>query len=199
MEVPRLGVKSEIQLPAYTTATAVPYSSCIFSLCCSLWQRQILNPLSEARDRTCILTDTSWILNPLNHKGNSTIGVLEKYLITVMWCSPKAHFPCTYANDCEIMFTLAILNICKKIYICMYTCIHMSQCYFWVGNLQGIFILFLLIHTFLRFSTMNKSSLFYPQRVAVVDQAFWVNFGLLMKVCWHIFNFLPMCWCSLFL
>ena len=30
------------------------------------------NPLSEARDRTHFLKDTSWILNPLSHNGNSS-------------------------------------------------------------------------------------------------------------------------------
>ena len=42
MKIPRLGVELELQLSAYATATATP--------------DQILNPLSEARDRT------SWIL-----------------------------------------------------------------------------------------------------------------------------------------
>ena len=41
MEVPRLGVESELLLPAYTTATA-------------MW---ILNPLSKVRDQTRVLTD----------------------------------------------------------------------------------------------------------------------------------------------
>ena len=50
MEVPRLGVALELQLPAYTTATAVPDPSHICDLHPSLQQRQILNPLSEARD-----------------------------------------------------------------------------------------------------------------------------------------------------
>ena len=31
----------------------------------------ILNSLSEARDQTCILMDTSHIHNPLSHNGNS--------------------------------------------------------------------------------------------------------------------------------
>ena len=57
MEVPRLGVKSELQLQAYTTATAVLDLSCICDLRCNLWQRQKLNPLSEARDGTRILRD----------------------------------------------------------------------------------------------------------------------------------------------
>ena len=59
MEIPRLGVKLEPQLPAYTTATAMPNQSYICNLCCSLWQHQILNPLSEARDQIHILTDAT--------------------------------------------------------------------------------------------------------------------------------------------
>ena len=52
MEVPRLGGKSELQLEAYTTATATRDPSCICNLHHSSWQCQILNPLMEARDRT---------------------------------------------------------------------------------------------------------------------------------------------------
>ena len=52
MEVPRLRVESELQLPAYTTATATPDPSHICSLHCSSQQRQILNLMSEARDPT---------------------------------------------------------------------------------------------------------------------------------------------------
>ena len=58
MEVPRLGVKSELQLPA-ATATATWDLSCICDLHPSLRHHQILNPRSEAGDRTCILTDTN--------------------------------------------------------------------------------------------------------------------------------------------
>ena len=59
MEVPRLGIKSELQLQAYTTATQDPSHIC--DLYRSSWQHQVYNPLSAARDRTCILVDTSWI------------------------------------------------------------------------------------------------------------------------------------------
>ena len=52
MEVPRLGVESELQLPAYTTATATPDLSWVCDLHRSSWQRRILNPLSGARDQT---------------------------------------------------------------------------------------------------------------------------------------------------
>ena len=45
--------------PACATATAMPDQSHIWDLCCRLQQqRQILNPLSEARDQTCILKGT---------------------------------------------------------------------------------------------------------------------------------------------
>ena len=52
MKFPRLEVESELQLSAYTTATG-------------MWdlrgQHRILNPLSEARDPTLSLMDTSTV------------------------------------------------------------------------------------------------------------------------------------------
>ena len=50
MEIPRLGVESELKLLAYTTATAMPDLRPIFDLFHSSQQCLILNPLSEARD-----------------------------------------------------------------------------------------------------------------------------------------------------
>ena len=61
VEGPRLGVKLELQLLACTTATAIQDQSHIFDLHHSSWQCWILNPLSKARDWTCILMDTSQI------------------------------------------------------------------------------------------------------------------------------------------
>ena len=61
MEVPRLGVKSELQLPAYATATAMQDLSHVCDLhhsspqCHGTWNVMILNPPSEARDQTCNL------------------------------------------------------------------------------------------------------------------------------------------------
>ena len=52
MEVPRLGVKSELQLPAYTSATAMQDLSQVCDLHYGSWQHQILNPQSKARDWT---------------------------------------------------------------------------------------------------------------------------------------------------
>ena len=50
MEGPGLGVKSELQLTAYTTASATPDPSHVCDLHHSSWQRQIPDLLSEARD-----------------------------------------------------------------------------------------------------------------------------------------------------
>ena len=58
-EVPSLGVELEVQPPAYTTATAVRDLSCVWDLNHSSRQCWMLNLLSEARDQSCILMDTS--------------------------------------------------------------------------------------------------------------------------------------------
>ena len=62
MEVPRLGVKSELQLPADTTVTATQNPSHVCDLHHSSRQQGFLNFLSEVRGRTRILMDTSQIL-----------------------------------------------------------------------------------------------------------------------------------------
>ena len=56
----------EPQRPAYTTATAM----------------LDFNPLSEARDLTCILMDTSQLLNPLSYNGNSQMTIFDYITIT---------------------------------------------------------------------------------------------------------------------
>ena len=91
LHVPRLGVESELKLPAYTTATAPWDPGCVCSLCHSSRQCQILKPLSEARDGTHILVDTRGVPNPLNRNGNSCILLERNYrfiyldLLTIFW------------------------------------------------------------------------------------------------------------------
>ena len=77
MEVPRLGVETELYLPAYTTATATPDPSHICNLHHSLQQCQILNPLSEAWDPTLILMDTSRICVSCTTTGTPYIHIIS--------------------------------------------------------------------------------------------------------------------------
>ena len=76
MEGPRLGAEWELQLPAYTTATATQDLSLVFDLHHSLWQCQILNPLSEDTDQSHIFKDTGQVLNSLSHSGNPQENLL---------------------------------------------------------------------------------------------------------------------------
>ena len=69
MEVPRLGLILELQLLAYTTAIAMPDPSHNYNLGHGLQHH--VRPLSEVRGQTHILADTSQILNPPSHNGNS--------------------------------------------------------------------------------------------------------------------------------
>ena len=93
MEVPRLGIKSELQLPAYTTAIAMLDLSPICDLLHSSQQCQILNRLSKARDRNLIFMDTSPVLNPLSHNRNSPVRVLGVFLAAPEVCG------CSWARD----------------------------------------------------------------------------------------------------
>ena len=58
MKVPGLGSWIRVANEAYTTAKAIGDLICICNLFYSLWQFQILNPTSEARNQTPILRDT---------------------------------------------------------------------------------------------------------------------------------------------
>ena len=61
MEISRLGVELELQLLAYTTATATQDPSRVCDLQHSSQQCQILKPLSEARDGSHMLMDASQV------------------------------------------------------------------------------------------------------------------------------------------
>ena len=69
MALPGLGVQLELQVPAYTAATATSDPSRICDLHHSSQQRQILNPLSKARDPTCNLMVPNWICFPCATTG----------------------------------------------------------------------------------------------------------------------------------
>ena len=85
MEVSRLGVESELRLPAYATAAAMPDLSCACDPDHSSRQHRILNPLYEAMDQTSIFMDTSWILNLLSHNGNSSLWKRAYSAMLSLW------------------------------------------------------------------------------------------------------------------
>ena len=69
MEIPRLRAELELQMLAYTTATAMQDQSHIWDLQHSSWQRWILNPLNKLKAQTCLLLDVvQWTLS---HDWNS--------------------------------------------------------------------------------------------------------------------------------
>ena len=72
MEVTRLGVELELQLPTYAAAMATPDPRHVYDLHHGSQQRQILNPLSEARDHTCV--GFIW----LSHDGNSNSFLFQE-------------------------------------------------------------------------------------------------------------------------
>ena len=67
MEVPRLGVKLELQLPVNATTMAT----------------RILKPLSQAKAQTHILMETSQILNLLSHNGNPWDRFLKEQNVAI--------------------------------------------------------------------------------------------------------------------
>jgi len=80
MEVPRLGVESELQLqlPAYTTATATPDLSRMRNLHHSSRQCQLLNPLSKGRDQIQVLMDTSQVHYCRGTMGTPPASILDE-------------------------------------------------------------------------------------------------------------------------
>ena len=62
VEVPRLGVEPELQLQAYTTATAMP-DLIVFETCAIACGNAVtLNPLNEAKVQSHILMNTLFCL-----------------------------------------------------------------------------------------------------------------------------------------
>ena len=92
MEVPRLGVESEVWPPSTTTATQDP--SRIRDLRHSSQQHQILNPLSEARDRTCNLMVPSPI--PFHWAMTGTPYIKSSWHLFYNWKFIPLETPITY-------------------------------------------------------------------------------------------------------
>ena len=93
MEIPRLGVESELQLPAYTTATATPAMSRVCNLHRSSGQHQILNPLSKAKDQTLILMDPSRICFCCTTMGTPKFHFFSRLNNIPLYISLSVHPP----------------------------------------------------------------------------------------------------------
>ena len=115
MEVPSLGVKLELQPLAYTTITATWALSHICNLHHSTQQHWILNPLSEARDQTCVFMDTSQIHFCCTKMGTPGFSEFSCGLYTtplLVWgcyqassCLGPTSFPClTLAHPLSVFF-----------------------------------------------------------------------------------------------
>ena len=105
LEVPKLGVQLELQLPAYTTATEVPDPSCFQDPHLSSQQPWILNPLSGARDRTCNLMVPSRIHFHCAPAGTPRWPFLSRcqaYIISSSFIPGKRVFdPMRSHSDCH--------------------------------------------------------------------------------------------------
>ena len=106
MEVPRLGIKLELQLPAYTTATATRSEPHLPPIP-QLMAIPILNPLSKNRDGTRILMDTSQVCYQW-----ATMETPEVLSNDFQWCAnlrtyppPKMWF---YSEKANLPFTVCM-------------------------------------------------------------------------------------------
>ena len=100
MKVPGLGVKLELQLQAYTTATATWDAACAtYATACSdagsltHWVRPEMEPVSP--------WSLCWVLNPLSHNENSqnfTLKEVQNFALTDM----KAYYE-TLVLKVEVM------------------------------------------------------------------------------------------------
>ena len=86
MDVPGLGVESEVQLPAYTTAIATWDLSHVCDLQHSSRQHWFLNPLCKTRDRTRTLMDPSQIPYRWATTGTPRFSILKDCQVTSL-CS----------------------------------------------------------------------------------------------------------------
>ena len=111
MDVPRLGVESEPQLPACTTATTTQDPSRVCDLHHSSQQCWIPDPLSEARDWTHILSDINQIRFCCATTG-TPIGAnfyFQKHLLILCLYVTFCH-SCTISNFFIIVVVGVIYN-----------------------------------------------------------------------------------------
>ena len=114
VEVPRLGVKLDLQLPPYTTATATQDLRCVCDLHHSSQQHPIFNPLREARDWTHILMVTNQVCY---HWATTWIPYSHNFLMPVNTKNLKMSFITTYLS-CSFLIDILIIFGMHLIFLC---------------------------------------------------------------------------------
>ena len=148
MEFPRPGVKLELQLLAYTTTTATRQDlSHICDLRHSLWQCQILNPLSKDRDQPTY----SWILVRFLTQWGTTKIHIYGFLFCAKPSLTRSHLFTSVFNSIALgnwpkktLVWFMSENVLSMIYSrsFMVSCLMFKS--LWLHNFIKIFLCFLL-------------------------------------------------------
>ena len=108
MAVPRLGVELELQVPAYTTATATPDPSFTLDLHHSSWQCGSL----IHRARPGIETSSSWIVIVfVTHWATTGTPRTELFKSVDCYGIPEEREAVTSSSEPEIMFWVCMFKI----------------------------------------------------------------------------------------
>ena len=83
MELPRLGVESELQMLSHATATATPVLSRICDLSWSLWQAPSLTHWPRPGIEPMPSRALRWVLKLLSHNGNSDQINLNQFFLAI--------------------------------------------------------------------------------------------------------------------
>ena len=106
MEVPRVGVKLKLQLPAYARVTATPELSQVCNLHHRSWQCRMPNPLSEARDGSHAFMDVSRVHSaaprgPPEHNTSEAPWWLSRLRIPHCHCCHRSFMPGLGTSTCH--------------------------------------------------------------------------------------------------
>ena len=156
MEVPGLGVKSELQLLAYIIATATPDPSCICNLHHSSQQCQILNPLNEARVGTCVLMDSSPVHYYWATMGSPFFSFLKGYFVFIEFLGyVDLQFSSNIEKNCYFLkiFVSSISEKQLHYFILLYVVsdaigsLHLFQLYIFYATFWTVLFLLLCLQT----------------------------------------------------
>ena len=119
--------RMELQPLAYATATATPDLSHICNLRHSSGQCQILNPLSEARDRTCVLMDAVRFISAEPQRELLSIYFIH-YSVFVILASQffPPHSGFTYGNHKICFEVMSLLLLSCKFFGIIFIILHIQ-------------------------------------------------------------------------